>query len=83
MLAQRDALDQRIAEGLYPGTAADAAGGSGDAQAMFYLLRAPWQTDEIAHDGKLLNQGGNLAALAQSKIATLPLNDLSDHDFIL
>lgn len=57
MLAQRDALDQRIAEGLYPGTAADAAGGSGDAQAMFYLLRAPWQTDEIAHDGKLLNQG--------------------------
>ncbi|HEI9814262.1 TPA: DUF4214 domain-containing protein [Serratia marcescens] len=83
MLAQRDALDQRIAEGLYPGTAADAAGGSGDAQAMFYLLRAPWQTDEIAHDGKLLNQGGNLAALAQSKIATLPINDLSDHDFIL
>lgn len=57
MLAQRDALDQRIAEGLYPGTAADAAGGSSDAQAMFYLLRAPWQTDEIAHDGKLLNQG--------------------------
>lgn len=83
MLAQRDALDQRIAEGLYPGTVADAAGGSGDAQAMFYLLRAPWQTDEIAHDGKLLNQGGDLAALAQSKIATLPLNDLSDHDFIL
>lgn len=83
ILAQRDALDQRVAEGLFPSVAADAAGGAGDAIAMFYLLKAPWLADEINLYGRQLNQGADLAVLAQDKIETLPLNNLSDSDFIL
>ncbi|MBI3310885.1 MAG: DUF4214 domain-containing protein, partial [Serratia liquefaciens] len=78
ILAQRDALDQRIAEGLFPSVAADAAGGAGDALAIFYLLKAPWSADEINLYGRQLNQGGDLATLAQDKIETLPINDLSN-----
>ncbi|RYM54105.1 DUF4214 domain-containing protein [Serratia proteamaculans] len=83
ILAQRDALDQRIAEGLFPSVADDAVGGAGDAIAMFYLLKAPWLADEINLYGRQLNQGSDLAVLAQEKIETLPINHLSDGDFIL
>ncbi|CAI0932430.1 ABC-type protease/lipase transport system, ATPase and permease components [Serratia quinivorans] len=83
ILAQRDALDQRIAEGLFPSVADDAVGGAGDAIAMFYLLKAPWLADEINSYGRQLNQGGDLGVLAQEKIETLPINNLSDGDFIL
>lgn len=83
ILAQRDALEQRIAEGLYPSVAADAAGGAGDALAMFYLLKAPWLADELNQYGRQLNEGADLAGLAQEKIETLPINNLSDSDFIL
>nr|WP_242498830.1 DUF4214 domain-containing protein [Serratia liquefaciens] len=82
ILAQRDALDQRIAEGLFPSVAAEAVGGAGDAIAMFYLLKAPWLADEINSYGRQINQGGDLAVLAQEKIETLPINNLSDGDFI-
>jgi len=82
ILAQRDALDQRIAEGLFPSVAAEAVGGAGDAIAMFYLLKTPWLADEINSYGRQINQGGDLTVLAQEKIETLPINNLSDGDFI-
>jgi hypothetical protein len=83
ILAQRDALEQRVAEGLFPSVAADATGGAGDALAMFYLLKAPWLADELNQYGRQLNEGADLAGLAQDKIETLPINNLSDSDFIL